>query len=111
MTPESKPTRYNELIRISDYTVNTFVMENEKFSNCRIVGPAILVPTGTTQIVHCDWPGDLNSIFWEILPGRTQVFGAVEVRDCVFSGCRFEYMGLAGQKALLDVLKKGFQSG
>jgi hypothetical protein len=107
MTP--KEPRFNEIIQLSAYTINTSVLEGEQFSNCRIIGPAVLVPTGKTSIVHCSWPGDIDAIFWEILPGRTLVIGAVEVRDCVFSGCRFESVGLAGPKDLRKIMEKGFR--
>lgn len=87
----------NEVVRISELTVTTFVLEGLEFSNCRILGPAVLVSLGNTDMIRCNWDApDLESIFWEISPARKAVVGAVAVRDCTFSSCSFSLIGLAG---------------
>ena len=100
----------NMLVRIAELTVNTNTLQGLTFQNCRIVGPAILIPVGNTRILSSRWeaPG-IDAIFWEIQPERSQVVGAVVVVDCVFSGCSFSEIGLAGPVALREGLAHGFE--
>jgi hypothetical protein len=86
----------NEVVRIADLTVNTNTIEAVEFSNCQIIGPAVLVPQGSSSFISCTWPGSVEAIFWEIPSERTHVIGAVAAVDCTFSECRFVEVGLAG---------------
>lgn len=96
----------NQVIRISELTVNTIVLERLEFLNCRILGPAVLVPQGQTSIVHCGWEApNADAIFWEIPPVRTVIIGAVAVVDCIFSSCTFSMVGLAGPPELRALLE------
>ncbi|MEO7836144.1 MAG: hypothetical protein ABIS21_00705, partial [Acidimicrobiales bacterium] len=45
----------NQVVRIAELTVNTIVLERLEFMNCRILGPAVLIPQGETSIQHCGW--------------------------------------------------------
>jgi hypothetical protein len=93
----------NEVVRIAELTVNTSQLSHLEFSNCRILGPAVLIPTGGTQILHCNLGGDSpEAIFWEILPGRDYVVGGVGVISCIFSSCQFEGIGWAGSREMYD---------
>ena len=83
-------------------------IDGKSFSNCRIIGPAILVPMGQTSFNHCSWEGDLDSIFWEITPGRETVMGVVGVIDCTFANCSFVAIGVAGPPRLRTMLERGF---
>lgn len=98
----------NEAVRLADLTVNTFVLKGYEFSNCRVIGPAILV-LRDTAITSCAWeaPG-LDAVFWEIAPGREVVIGAVLAADCVFSNCVFQGVGIAGPPQLRADLERGF---
>lgn len=95
LPPENRQRR-NEVIRLAEYTVNTVELRGYEFSNCRILGPAVLIPMNC-QIVGCtfDTPS-LDAIFWEIPRTRTLIVGAVAAIDCVFSGCTFDQVGVAG---------------
>lgn len=109
--PQTPPTGdrqfRNQLVRISDLTVNTTVIEGLEFSNCRIVGPAILIPLGQTNIVHSRWGGALDAVFWEITPGRDHVIGAVGIVDCTFSNCAFSDIGFAGPAEFRQLMEGG----
>jgi hypothetical protein len=98
-----------EVVRIADLTVNSSTIEGYKFSNCRIIGPAILGLFGGVEIVHCRWdaPG-FDAIFWEVRPERGPVVGIVAVRDCIFSNCAFEQIGVAGPPEMRPQLEAGF---
>jgi len=91
----------DEVVRIAELTVNTSILENLEFSNCRIIGPAVLVLLGGVSIIHPRWDApDLDALFWEVPPTRELVVGAVGVAHCTFSNCRFEQIGIAGPREL-----------
>ncbi len=95
----------DDVIRIAELTVTSFILEGLTFQNCRIVGPAVLIPQGGVQIAHCSWdaPG-VDAIFWEIPPERTQIVGGVVVKDCTFSKCTFQMVGIAGGAEMRSLL-------
>lgn len=97
----------NDAVRLADLTVNTFILEGYEFSNCRILGPAILVPQGQTSIVECGWEGTLDAIFWEIGPDRPIVVGAIAAVNCTFSNCSFSQVGIAGPRELREIMEQG----
>lgn len=108
-TPLTGDRRFrNDVVRIADLTVSSPRIDGYEFANCRILGPAVMILAGST-IASCGWsaPG-LDAIFWEIPPGREYVVGAIEVANCVFSGCTFEGVGVAGPAEMRDVLAHGF---
>jgi hypothetical protein len=99
----------NEVLRIADLTVTSTELEDLTFSNCRILGPAVLVPR-ETQLVECTWETpDLDAMFWEIEPDRKLALGAVGVSRCTFSKCAFVGIGIAGPREMLEVLRAGLE--
>lgn len=97
----------NEVLRLSELTVNTIVLQGLTFQNCQIHGPAVLVPQGHTSMSHVtfDAPGGVDAIFWEIPPERTFVVGAIAAVDCTFSACTLVGVGLAGGPDLRAMLE------
>jgi len=95
----------DDIVRIAELTVNTSMLIGYEFTNCRIVGPAVLVPLGNTSLQHIDFNGSLDAIFWEILPERQEVLGGVGVQDCLFSSCRMDDIGIAGPASLRELLR------
>jgi hypothetical protein len=99
----------DEVVRIAELTVNTSLLEDLEFTNCRIIGPAVLALLGGVTISHCSWdaPG-LDAVFWEVPRTRELVVGAVGVVRCTFSNCRFEQVGVAGPPELRAQFEKAF---
>ena len=99
----------DEVVRLAELTVNTSTIEGQEFSNCRIIGPAILALLDRVTVSHCGWdaPG-LDAVFWEVPPERGVVIGAIGVIDCTFSNCTFENVGVAGLPELRSVLERAF---
>jgi hypothetical protein len=90
----------NQVVRIgAELTVNTPNLEDLTFQNCRIIGPAVLVPQ-SSDFLHCAWDGELDALFWEVPPTRTFIIGGVGVTRCTFSSCTFTMIGLAGTSEL-----------
>jgi hypothetical protein len=99
----------DEVVRIAELTVNTSTLENMEFSNCRIIGPAVLVLLGEVNMLHATWDApDLDAVFWEVPPTREVVVGAVGVLRCTFSNCRFEQVGVAGRPELRAQMEQAF---
>ncbi len=99
----------NEVVRIAELTVNTVVLEGLTFQNCRIIGPAVLVPLGSGSMQHCGFDveqGGVDAIFWEIPPDREYVVGAVGLINCHFSSCTFVSIGIAGTPELRQELER-----
>jgi len=100
----------NDVVRLAELTVTTFTLDGLTFRNCQIIGPAILIPQGRTGFAHCRWDApDLDALFWEILPTRAAVVGAVVAHDCMFSACNFTQVGIAGSTELRRLLEVGFR--
>jgi len=97
----------DEVVRIAQLTVNTVILEGLTFQNCRIIGPAVLVPQGQTSLVHCgfDTP-NVDAVFWDIPPTRSFVVGAIAIVDCTFSSCTFSQIGLGGPPELRQMLEQ-----
>ncbi len=101
----------NDVVRLADHTLNSMELNGYEFSNCRIIGPAVLLPVGSTSIVNCSWDvPDIDTMFWEITSTRQFVVGAIAAIDCIFSACAFQGVGLAGPPELRAVLEAGFSS-
>lgn len=101
-----------EVLRLADLTVNTDIIEGYQFSNCRLIGPAVIALLEDVTITHCTWgTPNLEAMFWEVPPTRGDlVVGAIGVRDCLFSNCQFEMIGVAGPPEMRSKLEQGFSA-
>jgi hypothetical protein len=93
-------------LAISSLTVNTNILEGLTFQNCKLIGPAILVPLGNTTLAYCNLGPDIDAVFWEILPGRHHVVGAIGLLNCTLSACTLVEIGLAGPPELRQALEQ-----
>ena len=110
-TPPTENREFkDDIIRLADLTATTHIIDGLRFSNCHIMGPAVIV-FRDSKIAHCRWnaPG-VDAMFWEIPPDRTQVVGAVLCSNCEFVSCSFEQIGIAGTPATRDEMLLGFSS-
>lgn len=99
----------NRVVRMADLTVNTTTIEDLSFSNCRIIGPAILALLHDVTIDGAGWnTPSIDAIFWEVSPGRGAVVGVIGVANCSFSNCQFENIGIAGPPQLRAQLETAF---
>lgn len=98
----------DEIVRIAELTVNEALLENLEFSNCRIIGPAVLALLNDNTLISCRFDApDLNALYWVVPPDRPIVMGAVGVRGCTFSNCSFDQIGFAGPIAGRDAMEPG----
>jgi len=82
------------------------MIERVTFRDCRIEGPAVLLPVGGNsfdRVNFGDSRGDIRNLVlrpeW-----ATSVIGAIPVRDCVFEGAQFFGVGFTGPQTFLDQL-------
>lgn len=102
----------DDIVRVATLTVaGPPLIEGYTFSNCTIVGPAVLAFLDDVTMTSCTFEADINSLFWEVDPlARPTVFGAVGVTRTVFSGCRFQAVGFAGPRELRAQFEAGVVS-
>lgn len=95
----------NEVVRLADLSVTSDMVEGVTFQDCLVLGPAVVVPLGETRIENCSFAGTPDAIFWEVSEGRDLIIGAVGLSECKFDGCRFERVGFAGGRDILEALR------
>lgn len=90
---------------LADASWVTTVISSRAFEDCRIYGPAVLVPLSTGEIVGKTFDNDCKfmdgiNIAWLGRPEEHPGFvGTIGLEDCVFRKCRFEQCGvLVSQK-------------
>ena len=97
----------NKVVRLADLAIAADEIAEQVFEDCEIVGPAVIVPTGS-QFRDCTWEGDLDALLWRLAPGQNRVIGAIKVSNCLFERCRLRRIGVAGTDEALETFKRGF---
>lgn len=97
----------NQTVTINELTVVEQVIDGYTFSNCKILGPAVVALQGSVEITHCSFDADANALFWEVPPTREYVIGAILITNCVFSGCAFHNVGFAGTPEMRALFESG----
>jgi hypothetical protein len=95
----------NAVIRIADLAGEQGVLEGFVFEGCDLKGPAVLVPQGS-NFANSSVVGNPDALLWEIPPDRSEVIGAILVRNCTFEGCTFINVGLAGPPEFVQQLRQ-----
>ena len=81
------------------------VLDGRTFTDCAIEGPALML---VLENVHFDRTnfgptgGDIRNMLFR--PMGEMGIGAVAVRNCTFTNCRFQMLGITGNDQLLDML-------
>lgn len=82
----------------------TMVIENRRFENCLIEGPAVLLPLEGCNFDGCnmgDSHGDPRNLM--LSPqGPRRVTGPIPFKNCQFINCNFLGVGFTGAPAFLD---------
>lgn len=86
-------TYRNQAIRLADLTVTSDVITGVTFEGCTIIGPAVVVPMGSS-LSDCVFEGPTDALFWP-LGDRSFIVGAVGLDDCTIVGCRFQRVAIA----------------
>lgn len=77
------------------------IIDQVRFKDCKILGPAVLV-LQDVQLIDCDFGGDPSEFLWEISDKRQRPMRVILVRDSVLEMCTFVNVGFAGPRALVE---------
>lgn len=83
------------------------VIEGKTFSECRIHGPAVIIPISGCQFEGCALgasDGDMRNLMFQPL-GPTKITGAIAFRNCRFERCDFLGVGYSGAPDFLEQLR------
>lgn len=95
-------TYVDEVVRVVDLFTITDVLEGYSFTNCLLVGPAVLVIDGG-EVAESLLEGDTSGLFWDLPQGIVQ--GAVSFRGGIFRRCRFQRIGFSANPPTLNALR------
>jgi hypothetical protein len=95
--------RLSELVNERDA-----VISGQAWEDADVLGPAVVVPLGTTVLDQCEWMGEPDAVLWEIPADRQEVIGGIALEDCVLRRCRMFNVGLAYTASMRDDVRRGF---
>ena len=79
------------------------LIEGKTFIDCRLEGPAVIMPVGACEFDACDMGysgGDVRNLMLAPV-GAEKVIGAIAFRDCTFRRCKFFAVGFTGSPTFL----------
>lgn len=80
-------------------------IQNRRFTNCLLEGPAVLLPMDNCAFDGCDMgdaTGDVRNLL--LAPrGSERVTGVIAMHGCRFEGCRFLGVGFTGPMDFQDM--------
>lgn len=80
-------------------------IEGRTFTDCTIEGPALMLVLNGVRFDSTNFGptgGDMRNMLFQPL-GNVGI-GAIPVRDCTFTRCQFQTIGITGDDALLKML-------
>lgn len=105
-----------EIVRLADRVGFNSSIEDAKFVEALIVGPAVVVPLTNVSFHNCTFEGTLESIFIEIDPERP-IQGLISLRTVIFERCEFRNVSIAATRdevargrARLTLVPRGTQA-
>lgn len=104
-----RPDYESTTIRITDLAVTDDRVEKKVFSNCHIVGPAVVAPMGCT-FSGCGFDvanGDPESMLI-VVPDRWLV-GVIALMECEFYECRFTRIGFVMGEPMAEAFLTGIR--
>lgn len=81
------------------------VIEGRTFNNCQIDGPALMLVLEGVHFESTNFGptgGNLRNMLFQ--PMGDMGIGAIPVRNCTFTNCRFNALGITGGEELLTML-------
>lgn len=79
------------------------VIEGKTFIDCRIHGPAVLIPVSGCAFDGCnlgDSHGDMRNLLLKPM-GPSKIVGGIAMKDCRFERCDFLAIGYSGTPEFL----------
>jgi predicted aconitase len=78
-----------------------------RFARCHIEGPAVLLAESEIEISRpAAFGASLEAMLWPIDSERAGFSGVIPLRDCLFEGCSFHWIGWAGVSDFIERLRE-----
>jgi len=109
---EAPEAHYREVVRIADLAGHDGIVAGHVFTECQILGPAVLAALeGTVNFEEVSFDvQSVDAMLWEVPPAKTLV-GATGLRHVTFTRCRFSLVGIVGPAAELDRWRRALGGG
>jgi hypothetical protein len=94
-----------DLYRASMQAGGGALIEGRSFVDCTIEGPALMLVLENVSFDRTNFGptgGDMRNMLFRPLGDKG--IGAIPVRNCTFTNCRFLTLGITGNDQLLDML-------
>ncbi len=94
-----------DLYRASVQAGGGVMIENRTFTDCVIDGPALMLVLDGVHFESTNFgptSGNLRNMLFK--PMGNMGIGAIPVRNCTFTNCRFQTLGITGNEDLLKML-------
>lgn len=94
-----------DLYRASVQAGGGVMIEGRTFTDCVFEGPALMLVLEGVHFESTNFGptgGDMRNMLFK--PMGTVGIGAIPVRNCTFTNCRFNTLGITGNEALLQML-------
>lgn len=86
--------------------MTTDVISEVRFTNCTIVGPAVIILMGNSSMTHTSL--DSADALWPFPDDRQYLVGVLGFTDCHFVNCQLQRLGIAVPQNLLGKMREGF---
>lgn len=94
-----------DLYRASVQAGGGVMIEGRTFTDCVLEGPALMLVLEGVQFQSTNFgptSGDLRNMLFQ--PMGNMGIGAIPIRNCTFTNCRFNTLGITGNEDLLQML-------
>src|SRR5437762_620224 len=80
---------------------DNFVIEEVVFDGVTVVGPAVVIVLGKTQLRGNSFPPNIDGWLWTFPKSKKQLLGCIGARDCLFEGCTFRGVAIMGDEGFV----------
>jgi hypothetical protein len=98
------------VVKIADLVDSRSRIEDRKFEDAEILGPAVLAPLEGVHFLNSMFEGTFESVFREVPEGQ-MLLGVVGLQRVIFDRCKFTNIGIVGPHDFIVLASKGFGPG
>jgi len=95
------------VVKIADLADSRSLVEDRRFEDCEILGPAVLAPLEGVHFLSGSFDGPFEAVFREV-PEGTPIRGVVGLRRVIFDRCTFTNIGIVGTHEFIALAHRGF---
>lgn len=95
------------VVKIADLADSHSVVQDRKFEDCQILGPAVLAPLEGVHFLNSGFDGTFDSIFREVPEGQ-MLIGVVGLQRVIFDRCQFTNIGIVATRQFIELAGQAF---